>query len=194
MAPLRTLAGAGMLAALLASSAASQDVGATSLDLDLDADGTLSQQEFRDGFTQRGVLSTWDADADGLLSREEFGSGVYDRYDTDLSGDLGIDEYARLGPDYAAEGRWYRNGSDVAGADGWDADADGVLQREEFDQGFDDYGTFDSFDADVDGYLSEDELSDGVFSGYGGTATGPIERPDIAEITDDLGEDGYWDL
>lgn len=81
----------------------------------------------------------------------------------------------------------------------WDADADGALNAEEFQGGWDDaYGeeetAFSTWDEDEDGALSEDEYNAGVFGSYDDDASGVIEEPEFGDVGDDMGDGGFWDV
>lgn len=187
----KTLAGVtALFVALTISPAMAQDAATW----DADGDTALTQEEFATGFNGRGILGDWDQDADGLLSEDEFGQGVYGTYDRDLSGDLSEDEYG-IGDDMAAgaPGFW---GDDEVGYDyeAWDIDGDGILLSNEFADGFGEIGTLGEWDIDGDGALSEDEFSTGVFGEYDADGTGLIEEPELTDIGDDMGDEGFWDV
>lgn len=180
---------AAILAALAAAPAMAQDVGGW----DADADGALSGTEFGEGFAERGIFDSWDQDRDGLLSDTEFSDGVYGTYDRDQSGDLNETEYGVTDDRLGASGFW---GDDEVGYDyqAWDIDGDGVILSNEFADGWGEEGMLGEFDIDGDGSLSEEEFSDGVFSEYDEDGTGVIEEPELTDIGDDMGDEGFWDV
>lgn len=85
-------------------------------------------------------------------------------------------------------------GEEIAGLEAWDIDGDGVLLRNEFEDGFREWGTFGEFDVDMDGGITEDEFVDGVFARYDEDGTGFIEEPELTDIGDDMGDEGFWDV
>ena len=48
----------------------------------------------------------------------------------------------------------------------WDRDGSGIIDRAEWDEGFNDRGVYDSWDSDRDGMLSRDEFNEGVYTRY----------------------------
>ena len=81
----------------------------------------------------------------------------------------------------------------------WDGDADGALNREEFNEGWgSSYGegesAFGTWDEDGDGALSEDEYNAGVFNSYDRDDSGAIEEPEFGDVGDDMGDGGFWDV
>ena len=42
--------------------------------------------------------------------------------------------------------------------------------------------------------ITEDELTEGIFSGYDDDGTGFIEEPELTDIGDDMGDEGFWDV
>ncbi|MFZ3585190.1 hypothetical protein ACOI1H_24095 [Loktanella sp. DJP18] len=176
-----------IVAALMAGPALAQDMW------DANSDGALGAEEFATGFADRGIFSSWDQDSDGLLSDTEFSDGVYGTYDADVSGDLDETEYGMIDEGRSASGYW---GNDEVGYDyqAWDVDGDGVILSNEFADGWGETGMFGEFDVDTDGALSEDEFSNGVFGQYDEDGTGIIEEPELTDIGDDMGDEGFWDV
>ena len=76
----------------------------------------------------------------------------------------------------------------------WDGDGDGVLNQEEFNEGFGEVGAFGEWDEDGDGALSEDEYNAGVFDSYDDDDSGAIEEPEFGDVGDDMGDGGFWDV
>ena len=191
---------AGAFAALLSATPAFADFH---IEWDHDADGALSMEEFREGFVARVSLTEWDLDVDGRLSEDEFGGAIYSRYDVDATDAIEEAERTRLDGDFIGEGVWstaavpdgeVAEELDVASLEPWDVDGDGVILRNEFLDGFRDWGTFGEFDVDVDGALTGGELADGVFARYDDDLDGLIEEPELTDIGVDLGDGGFWDV
>lgn len=211
-------AAVGALAALLSTTSALADFHT---DWDADADGILSEEEFRQGFTARVNLADWDADADGRLSSVEFEGGVFGRYDRDASDAIEAAEVGVLEDDFGREGVWRFQGEELVEApeeaadadaivateeaavdpaddgvvlEAWDIDGDGIVLRNEFTDGFTEWGTFGEFDADDDDFISTAEFADGVFARYDDDLDGIIEEPELTDIGDDMGDGGLWDV
>ncbi len=177
------------LAAVASAPAIAQDVGGW----DMDGDTMLSESEFATGFAERGIFDRWDADGDGLLSEVEFGGGVFGTYDRDVSGGLDETEYGLYDDRRSATGYW---GDEEAGYtyQAWDIDGDGVILSNEFADGLVEMGMLGEWDMDSDGYVSEDEFIAGVFNKYDEDGTGFIEEPELTDIGDDMGDEGFWDV
>lgn len=175
-----------VLAALLSVPAVAQEAG-----WDADGDGALGQEEFAEGFAERGIFDNWDQDRNGVLSDTEFSDGVYGTYDADASGDLNEIEYGA--EDDNAAGFW---GDEDAGYDteAWDIDGDGVILSNEFRDGWGEVGMLGEWDTDGDGGLSEEEFTTGVYGEYDEDGSGVIEEPELTDIGDDMGDEGFWDV
>ena len=101
----------------------------------------------------------------------------------------------------------------------WDGDADGLLDGDEFSEGFnteDRFGAFDSnadglldgdefgarmgdedmaaYDGDGDGMLDNDEFTQGAYNRYDANRDGMIEESEFGEADDDMGEGGLFGL
>ncbi|TNC66282.1 hypothetical protein [Rubellimicrobium roseum] len=76
----------------------------------------------------------------------------------------------------------------------WDIDGDGIIVRDEFLDGFADWGTFGDFDVDADGLIAGEELSEGIFELYDNDFDGLIEEPELTEMGDDMGDGGLFDV
>lgn len=85
-------------------------------------------------------------------------------------------------------------GGEFVEMEAWDVDGDGVMLRNEFQDGFREWGTFGEFDVDRDGGITEDELTEGIFTRYDDDGTGFIEEPELTDIGDDMGDEGFWDV
>lgn len=210
-----------VFAALMTSTPAiaqegTREIGAWEEDAwDGDGDGLLSFEEFADGFALRVNFGQWDLVADGLLSEDEFLDAIYTRYDADATGAFEEAERGIFERDFGEDGLWRRSiggglieeGADL-GKEGtildeeedvlvvpaWDIDGDGVILSEEFGEGFREWGTFAEFDADLDGFVSPEEFAASVFFRYDEDGTGYIEEPELRDIGDDLGDEGFWDV
>lgn len=175
-----------VLAAMAAAPAIAQEA-----EWDSDADGMLSAEEFAEGFRARAIFSNWDQDRDGLISEDEFNGGVYNSYDRDNSDSLDEAEYGVV--DGGAPGYWNRDAT-VEAYEAWDIDGDGVILSNEFSDGFREVGLLGEWDVDKDGALNEEELTTGVYDHYDEDDTGIIEEPELTDIGDDMGDEGFWDV
>lgn len=223
MASITQIAAAGMLATMPLSLAALAQEGLGDAETwedgawDTNGDGLLSYQEFEEGFVLRIPFRDWDLNGDGLLSEDEFLDAVYAPYDLDGSGAFEEAEHGALERDFAEGGLWGRIGGNLieeeADEDGlgtggatldeeedlfvvpaWDIDGDGVILSEEFEEGLRGWGTFATFDADLDGFISPHEFAASVFFRYDADGTGLIEEPELEDIGDDMGDEGFWDM
>lgn len=177
---------AAIFAALAAGPAMAQEAG-----WDADSDGMLSAEEFAEGFRERAIFSNWDQDSDGLISENEFNGGVYNSYDLDDSDSLDEAEYDTV--DAGAPGYWNTDAT-VESYQAWDVDGDGVVLSNEFSDGFSEVGLLGEWDVDQDGALNEEEFTTGVYDRYDEDNTGIIEEPELTDIGDDMGDEGFWDV
>ena len=76
----------------------------------------------------------------------------------------------------------------------WDADTDGSVTSEEFNEGFGNIGAYNAWDNDGDGSLTEDEFNAGIYSSYDADENGVIEEPEFGDLNDDMGDGGFWDV
>lgn len=72
----------------------------------------------------------------------------------------------------------------------WDADGDGVVSLEEFEQGWTETGLFSEWDTDGDGVLSEEEYAEGVFNAYDEDDDAGLDDAEFGELEDE----DFWDL
>ncbi|WP_170984263.1 hypothetical protein [Rhodoligotrophos defluvii] len=115
-------------------------------------------------------FSAWDTNDDAGLNNEEFATGF---------GDVGV-------------------------FDDWDTNNDDMLSQSEFDAGYGELDTaeanfngtvdYDAWDANDDDLLSENEFYDGVYTNYDDDGDNIIEEPEFADIGDDIGDGGFWDV
>ncbi|MFC0202578.1 EF-hand domain-containing protein [Paracoccus rhizosphaerae] len=182
----KLMGSAAIIAALAATPAVAQEA-----DWDVDGDSMLSAEEFADGFRERAIFSNWDQDSDGLISDNEFTGGVYNSYDLDDSDGLDEAEYGVV--DDGAPGYW-NAGVTSADYEAWDIDGDGVVLSNEFADGFSEVGLLGEWDVDRDGALNEEEFTTGVYDRYDEDDTGIIEEPELTDIGDDMGDEGFWDV
>lgn len=80
------------------------------------------------------------------------------------------------------------------GYNAWNTDDAEGLTYEEWDAGFNDEEQFDAWDADGDGLLDEDEFNEGVFSSYDDNENDTLDEPEYGDYNDDLGDEGFWDV
>lgn len=102
---------------------------------------------------------TWDLDDDGWLDEDEYYTATYNWVDVD--GD-GIDEtewdegYNNLYGDYVA----------LEDFDDYDLDDDGIIDEDEWTEGWADTEWFGDYDVDDDQLVSTDEFNEGLFDIY----------------------------
>ncbi|AVX05258.1 hypothetical protein MXMO3_02747 [Maritalea myrionectae] len=73
---------------------------------DIDGDGVILANEFAEGWSDIGLLSTWDTNNDGLLSETEFATGVFYKYDENNDGIIEEPELTDIGDDMGDGGFW----------------------------------------------------------------------------------------
>ena len=134
-------------------------------DWDSNGDGTLSQEEWNAGLSERGVFSEWDADGDGSLTSGEFAGGIFGRFDEDGDGTLTSAEWD------AGFDQWYGEQAVDLDYSEWDANGNGELTEEEFTTAFEEEGLFESFGTsagleNVDDGIGEDEFFGGLFDWF----------------------------
>ncbi len=173
-------------------------------DWDDDGDGVLSEEEFGSG-----IYNRYDADATDAIEVTEYGAFERDFGDDGFwrfHGEQVVEagEEAEVGAgeevadtetvasDAVPEGE--EPAAEGASFEAWDVDGDGVILGNEFQTGFQTWGTFTEFDTTADGGISEDELTQGIFDRYDADGTGFIEEPELADIGDDMGDSGFWDV
>jgi hypothetical protein len=76
----------------------------------------------------------------------------------------------------------------------WDLNKDTGIDNSEFGTGFGKNGVYDNWDADHDGQLSRDEFNEGLFTGYDRNRNGRIEEPEFGDYGDDIGDGGLFDV
>lgn len=174
------------------------------MDWDADADGLISEAEFGGG-----IYDAYDLDDTGAFEEAEF-AGIEEDFGEGAIWRYRGEELVEAPGDEVAEGEVLEEGVedveivDSEGAEAleqgvftleaWDIDGDGVILREEFDQGFADWGTFATFDTDADGFVTEDEFVAEIFVSYDDDFDGIIEEPELTDIGDDMGDEGFWDV
>lgn len=99
------------------------DTGRDGAEWDLDRNGSIDEDELRDG-----AFADWDVDGDGALDRDEFDAGAYDAWDTDGDGMLSDEEFG------AASEQWLGD-SDIGDFASWDQDGSGTIDSAEFRAG-----------------------------------------------------------
>jgi len=76
----------------------------------------------------------------------------------------------------------------------WDANADGLVDQEEFNTAWGDTGTYGAWDRDGDGSLTKEEFNAGLYDGYDADDSGAIEEPEFGDVGDDIGDGGLFDI
>ena len=113
------------------------------------------ENEFRTGIADSGVYDAWDRDDEVGLNRDEFGTGIFTDWDRDNDMMISDEEYT------AGYGRWY--GAEPTNWNEWDVNADGMLDRNEFADGWDNDTLFSDWDADSDNLITDDEWGTGIY-------------------------------
>lgn len=81
-----------------------------------------------------------------------------------------------------------------ASMDDWDADGDGILDKDEFITGFRENGYYKAWDLDQDGVLSEGEFAEGYYNYYDADDDESITAQEYEPFEDDVGEAGLFDV
>ena len=173
-------------------------------DWDDDGNGVLSEVEFSSG-----IYGRYDGDLTDAIEVTEYGA---------LERDFGDEGFWRFHREQVVEAR--QGGEEVVdeevadtatdaddavtsadepageaiGFQAWDVDGDGVILGNEFQTGFQTWGLFAEFDRTGDGSITEDELTQEIFDRYDDDGDGLIEDPELADIGDDMGDEGLWDV
>lgn len=184
------IATAVTLTGLMASPVLSEAIYST---WDLNDDEALTVEEFVKGFKERAPFDKWDSNGNGELSEKEITNGVYGKYDRNTDDQLAGPEYRAYQRDFGARGFWGRTGY-AQDSNGWDVDGDGILLRNEFVDGFAPERTMAQWDTDNSDSLSEEEFARGVFRMYDENSDGVIDEPELHDIGDDMGDEGFWDV
>jgi hypothetical protein len=174
-----------ILAALIATPVLAQE-------WDTDSDGQMTVDEFKAGVAERAVFTTWDANTDGMLDNAEFTNGIFGRYDADISGDWNDTEYGMAQMRYGST--WWGDRENSTGLEAWDVDGDGILLRNEFNNGWGERGMLSEFDINADELISEEEFGTGIFNQYDIDGDRVISEPELTDIGDDMGDEGFWDV
>lgn len=154
-----------VVAVLLSTSASAQMFGDSDLDYD----------RFNAGLGESGMYNAWDRDGEVGINEREFATGMYADWDRDNNMQLTEEEF-----DLGSE-RWYGADRTVVFTD-LDADASGMIEREEFGAGWDnEYYT--GWDTDADGLLTEDEYGTGLYN------TSDVNQDKVITIE----EEGWFD-
>lgn len=80
-------------------------------DMETDADGNISMDQFSSGFSQTGNFKSCDTDGDSMLSEEEFNSCVFRGYDRNQDDMIDADERTTMDEDMGEGGRYMNNDS-----------------------------------------------------------------------------------
>ncbi len=127
-------------------------------DFDTNQDGYLDADEFATTYTND--YAGWDTDADGSLNDEEFFNTTFGNTDVDDDDAISEEEW---NAGYAGMYGSYVNEDDYTT---WDADADGMLNRDEWYQGFGETDVYTTYDADADSAVTEDEWNTGLYGDW----------------------------
>lgn len=137
---------------LLVPLAHAQDFG----EWDVDDNGSLSRAEFEPGIGTTGWFRQWDADRNAMLAEAELASGVFRLFDRNDDGVLDRQEWER------GIAAFYGPGTPDFAVSDWDADADDVLDEDEFAAGLASTGLYRGL-AGYDRALTEPEFARGLF-------------------------------
>ena len=126
-------------------------------DWDADADGMIDREEFDAGYDRTGLFQRFDTDGDGSLDGRELAGVRYASMDVDGDGRVSADEW----------GTWIERRAGGAAVDRspgeWDANADGIISRAEYDAEVARRGMFENVAGGDDAAFDEDEFRTGLF-------------------------------
>lgn len=168
---------------------------------DEDGDGMLDNDEWNNVFADSEWFETFDEDNNSMLTEEEWDTGLFNDWDTDDSGMIDENEFNVFNPfvsnwmtsnnttafaDFDQNSDGMLDATEVSGIyennfNEWDADNDGMLNKEEFLK-----TTFANTDADDDNGINQGEWNVG-YDGFFGNWTGD----DFATFDED--SDGILD-
>ncbi|MFW5644668.1 MAG: EF-hand domain-containing protein [Bacteroidota bacterium] len=124
-------------------------------DFDKDGDGRIDQEEFIDTYTA--YYLKWEGVENGYPDDEGFYSSLYHIWDIDKDKKLNKEEWM-MGYNY------YYGEFIVKEYESVDADQDGFIEYEDFNDVLRDSDFFASWDRDASDYLDEEELAHGLFA------------------------------
>ena len=81
----------------------------------------------------------------------------------------------------------------AADFESWDENRDGQIEATEFNNDLRDRGVFTNWDADEDGVLSEDEFNEGVYGYYDEDDDGLFSENEYDRWSEEEDE-GFWDI
>ena len=125
---------------------------------DVDADQQLNQEEFDLFISDTGLHGDWDVNYDGIFDDDELYTGFLYSWDIDEDGLISRDEYASGTTEWELE---YGDNFNE-----WDANQDNFLDLEEYAVAMNQTGVFAGWDADEDGLYNKDEVDKGLFDYY----------------------------
>ena len=127
-------------------------------DFDENSDNQLDRNEVPN--TYQNNFEEWDADGDGSLNNEEFYGTVFSN--TDADDDDGINEEEWTTGLNSMFGNRVEEGDFAT----FDADGDGILDSNEWNEGFADSEWFQTYDGDDDDMVTETEWDEGLFGDW----------------------------
>ncbi len=137
-------------------------------DWDLDTDGRLTGDEFREWARERDIFGDWDDDDNDTIGEDEFAAGMLGIWDDDDDDMLSPQEWQDN------VGDWFDE--DHSTFESWDGNGDGSLTREELRQGFIDTDWFGDWDLNDDDQLDQNEFGDGFFGLFDEDRSGDLDE------------------
>lgn len=138
---------------------------------DGDDDEFWDNDEFAEAY--EADWDAWDVDTDGVLSRNEFYTATFASLDMNHDNRIAAEEWKKgydSFDEHAAEEDW----------EIFDEDDDDFLNIEEWGKAFGDGGWFDDYDANKDGFIDDDEWNDGFFDDWDFNNDDMIDRKEYA--------------
>lgn len=130
-------------------------------------DDLFETNDFFDQFNAGNLFEDWDLNDDDLLDENEFNESNYGIWDTDNDGILEENKWKKDIDQFGLTGEAW---------DGWDANHDNQVDKNEFNSALDDDNYFSTWDADKNKGLTEREYTDGIFGLWDDDDDGLLEK------------------
>ena len=127
--------------------------------------------------TQSEYFSQWDKDGNTFVTQDEFGQGFFSLIDRDGDALISTDEWAEGEVQFFSEDGMEEQQEETT----WDANSDGQIQPEEFQQGLEKLNYFSEWDQNGDEQLAEEEIAKGTFAMWDTDGNGVIEADEYKE-------------